>query len=198
MQQHIFIDRTARGLLAGLAMLAGVVAFTGSGCSPSTETSSGQGRGTTIFFDLRDFFDKEVKSLQAQKPRVRKTVRLNGRESLQAAAEVNYAAELAPFIQSDINKPSWRDKYRVDSLFVGGVLEEIKYTAGDAALKTKELRVFFEGDKVRSIWVKNSIRSIVSESEQDLKYYPYKGYSIYGRQGGRFSEEKRFSVEVEF
>jgi hypothetical protein len=179
-------------------MLAGVMTVTAISCSPSTETSSGQGRGTNTFFDLRDFFGREVKSLQAHKPRVRKTVRLNGRESLQASAEVNYAAELAPFIQSDINKPSWRDKYRVDSLFVGGALGEIKYTAGDAALKTKELRVFFEGDKVRAIWIKNSIRSIVSESEQDLKYDPYKGYSIYGRQGGRFSEEKRFSVEVEF
>ena len=198
MQHRFFVGRATAWLFTGVAMLVGIVAFTAIGCGPSTEKTPDQGQDAIVFFDLRDFFNQEVKSLQKDKPQARKTVRLDGRESVQTAAGINYTAELAPFIQSDINKPSWKDKYRVDSIFTGGSLEEIRYTAGDATLKTKELRVFFKGNGVHSVWIKNSIHSIISESDQELKYDKYKGYSIYGQQGGRFSKEKHFSVEVKF
>jgi len=167
------------------------------GCNPSEEKAHING-AAPVFFDLRKYFQKEILYLEKSQSVVKKTVGLNGKESILPSATVSYAEELAPFANSDINKPSWKDKYQVDSILADGRLEEIRYVAIDPSLKTRELRIGFKGGKVGSVWIRNSIHSIISESDQELAYERENGYSIKGRQAGRFADEKRFSVKVEF
>lgn len=151
-----------------------------------------------VFFDLRDFFQKEMQYLEKNQPTVNKTVRLNEQESVLSSATVSYSDELAPFANSDINKLSWKDKYQVDSILIDERLKEIRYVAKDASLKTRELRIIFGEAGVEEVWIWNSIHSVISESDQEMKYGRSKGYFIKGRQVGRFAAEKQFSVEVAF
>ena len=167
------------------------------GCTNGREPELGD-KKVPVFFDLRDFFQKEMQFLEKNQPVVNKIVRLNGQESLLSSISVSYSDELAPFANSDINKPSWKDKYQVDSILMDGHLKEIKYVAKDASLKTKELSIIFGDGGVDKVWIRNSIHSIISESDQELKYERSKGYFIKGRQVGRFAAEKQFSVQVSF
>lgn len=182
------------GKQLGLGSLLLIMAL--SGCRPTSEDGAvPQGGG---FFDLREYFRQESRRLQEMQPEGMKTVRLDGQTARQALAQMNYEAELAPFSASDINKPSWKDKYQVDSLLEGRYLREIVYTAKDPALKTREMRIRFENDRIGEVRIRNAIRSIISESEQELRYDPDNGYTIKGMQGGKFARKKEFSVEVLF
>ncbi len=180
---------------SGLLLLAAIHVF--SGCTHGGESVHAD-KKVPVFFDLRDFFQQEIRFLQKNQSSVNKIVQLNGQKSVLSAIAVSYSDELAPFANSDINKPSWKDKYQVDSILVDRHLKEIRYTAKDASLKTRELRIAFSESGVKEVWIKNSIHSIISESDQELKYERSKGYFIKGRQVGRFAVEKRFSVQVDF
>lgn len=187
--------RNALPVTSGLLAFFAVLLFWGCGNSAKPGQTD---KALPVFFDLRDYFQKEMDYLTKKQPTAKKTVRLNGQESILPSAAISYVDELAPFANSDINKPSWKDKYQVDSVLTDGGLEEIRYMAKDASLKTRELRISFRNGRVEKVWIRNAIHSIISASDQELKYEREKGYAIKGRQAGRFVAEKRFFVQVAF
>ena len=83
-----------------------------------------QSNEPAIFFDLKAFFQKEkvrLKKLNAFK----KTVSINGVSEEKALTTLDFDNELSIFIASDINRPAWSDKYKVDSLFTAQKLSLI-------------------------------------------------------------------------
>jgi len=75
-------------------------------------TTPAENNQVNIFFDLKDFFQKEITSLEKINS-FKKTVSINGVSEEKELAKLNLDNELSIFIASDINRPAWSDKYKV-------------------------------------------------------------------------------------
>ena len=152
------------------------------------------------FYDLKGFFSEEIKRLDNLQPEGTKTIRFDTKsETIDIKTKpVDYAKELASFVSSDINKTSWREKYRAETIPIGTGRMEIRYHALDEHLKTREIQLLFKENSLEEVRIKNRLKSIIAESTQELSYYTGGGYAIEGVQGPRIGRSRAFSVSVSF
>ena len=166
-----------------------------TGCSPTPKKTVSSDK---VFFDLGDYFSKQYQILEA-KGSVQKTTSINGVKETQMIDSINFKQELTVFVESDINRTSWMDKYSADSTFSDSrQLLKIEYTALDEKLRTKKVVVTYTKGMVENISIRNASKNIITDAEQILDYSPTKGYKISSRQKVIFSQEKQLGVEVVF
>jgi hypothetical protein len=150
----------------------------------------------TPFFDVKGFFQNEIKRLTEGGTKIEKTVTVRGQSETKVIEKADFAQELALFVSSDINKPAWRDKYRIEKT-AGRSLES--FFATDDDLKTKRIDIFrFPPNGVTQIQILNSDESSITESQQSLKYDIGVGYSIETFQKFFGSDSSKTKIQVVF
>lgn len=149
------------------------------------------------FFDLKTYFSQEMEQLKNIK-KVIKKVDIDGVIEEKTMDSFDLEKELALFVDSDINKVAWLDKYTVDSLFNNNLLSQITYEAKENQLKTRRLTIHFGNELVDSIDIVRSSSSLVAKLEQHLKYIPSKGYSIKSSQKTSLSAFHVLELDVQF
>lgn len=156
------------------------------------------------FFDASDFFNAEIKRLDSIKPTVIKTVSVNEKSETKELNNLNYTEELAPFVQSDINKPAWLDEYRIDTLRNEDTVSRylhthIVYTALKESLKTKKFLVHLDSLKeVIAIDITNSDDNSLAGAQHLLHYDKRSGFSINNKQHLALSNDSQVKVVVIF
>ena len=151
---------------------------------------------TAPFFDLESYIETQIKALNQEQPGVRKAILVDGQRETQQFDSLDYRTEFQTFLNSDINRKAWVDKYSADSTFEGSQLRQVTYQANTADLKTQLLRVKYDRGEVSDIYIENRTRSIVADVKQDLHFQPGKGYRLITTQETVLSEEQRIEVEV--
>ncbi len=140
-------------------------------------------------FDLSAFVDYQAERL-ARVP-IRKRVRIGEIDETRRIDTLDWATELAPFAQANINKPAFLDSYTADSTRGTDGELTIKYAAIDSALKVQRLRVVCSGDcdygKVQAIDIYTHFESVIAATEQRLSWKPA-GYEVYSRQHTMFAD----------
>src|SRR5690606_21109481 len=91
------------------------------------------------FFDLVSYVDMEQQRLSAEYPLLVRESFFNGSVSQDSLERPDFSEDLRIFRRSDINRPSWRDQYSVDSLWNDRQLSGLRYQALEPALKTRIL-----------------------------------------------------------
>lgn len=167
-------------------------------CRESTSPKPSASTSQLTFFDLKGYFDKEIQRLNAAEPKVQKKVTLNDKVEEKQFDHLDFAVELAVFEQSDINRRDWMDKYRADSTFVNSTLTAIRYTSLDNKLRTRQLDVEFEQNKVSKIHILNGAKTMVAGSQQELTYLPTEGYFIQSLQHTAISKDRVLRIDVMF
>ncbi len=171
-------------VLAGAALVG---ALSAGGCvGGPTEVDPAAPRA---LFDLSAFVDYQAGRL-AGTP-ITKRVRINEVDETRAIDTVDWATELAPFAQANINKPALLDSYREDSTRGADGGLTIEYAALDSALRVQRLRVECAGDcdygQVRGIVIYTRFRSVIADTEQRLSWRP-EGYEVYSKQDAMFAD----------
>jgi hypothetical protein len=184
-----------RFFTAPLALL--LLGLSLSACQSSASASDEQ-QEEAFFFNLKKFFEAEISRLENGKIEGVKKVQFNQEKDETKAQHLNYAKELEVFVNSDINKLSWRDKYSGDTSSVNGQIQKIVYKALDEHLKTREVVIQFEDANVSDIRIKNRLKSIIADARQNLRYRPQVGYEIKGQQNMSAAGDATVGVEVVF
>lgn len=130
------------------------------------------------YYDIKGFFGTETERLEKQGARVTKTVSKNDVSETKASFSPAWGTELALFTDSDINKPAWRDSYKIesDSVFTS-------YTALDNELRTKSINIKKDNTgKVIEITMLNSTSNYLYNSTEELHYIPDSLYRIVKKQ----------------
>ena len=163
--------------------------------SCSTDTTA-EGPVADPFFSLEDFFNSEVQRLSELQPKVVKTLDIGGNTESHTDLVLDFSTELGAFVNSDINKPSWSDKYRVDSVFSdAGHLGELHYLAKDSSMYTRDIRLTFDPEgALQTCFVRNRLTNFISDFRQNLYYDRETGYRISVYQG--FGEDAKAPVEL--
>ena len=170
-----------------------------TGCAPDNPAISTGSSGKLLYFDIKGYFRQELKRLAAISS-VTKATEVNGVREERIIAAPDFEKELAVFINADINKPAWSDKYSVDSLFnQDRQLAGLVYAAVDEKLQIRQISVDFIDDQVRKLSIQSAMHSSIADSRQQLNYDPEAGYSIESYQRIPFlSQENAFLVTVRF
>ncbi len=147
------------------------------------------------FFDLSNFVELQD-SLLRGKP-MTKSVTVNGAQQTLQLESVDWAEELAPFAQSNINRPALWDAYRIDSTESRGQ-RIFRYAALDSSLFTRRIEVVVEDarrplDSVVTIRVDNRFDSFIASTRQRLLWTPGH-YEIYSEQAARMLDQRDLEI----
>ncbi len=168
-------------LLGGFTLLSGLQA-----CKPD----KAQPNGTLKYFDVAGYFKADTSKLQKQNPEVNKTVTHNGVTENKTVRIPNWGQELNLFIQSDINRPAWKNSYTVlntDSLIV--------YKAKTPDLHTVEIMIRKDKAKVKWVLIFNHTKNLLYETREKLSYYPDSAYQIEKWQKVRLMGKNFYKID---
>jgi hypothetical protein len=178
-----------------LALLVLIASFLLHACQEQTAPTVDQ---PDPFFDLKGYMEEQVEALNQKQPKVRKTILVDGQRETKQFDSLDYRTELKTFINSDINRKAWVEKYKADSTFEGSFLKQVTYNSTANDLKTQLLRVQYKDDKVSDIYIENRTNNIVADVRQDLHFQPQTGYRLLTTQETVLSEAQEIEVEVEW
>jgi hypothetical protein len=139
-------------------------------CRPDVQVGSSDKR----YFDLKGYITADTARLNKLRPAVTKTVTHNtsGAQTKRLAIS-NWGRELDLFTASDINKPAWRDSYRIQK---SG--DSVIYTALFPELVTRRIAVQTVKGVVKKISVSNFTKNLLYQTTENLVYYPDSVYLI--------------------
>ena len=143
----------------------------------SCKKEDGTAAGKKKFFDIKGFFEADSARLAKKNPLIIKTVTHNRIPETRKVHITNWGEELDLFIQSDINRPAWRNSYAVDTSE-----DLLMYTAKDPSLKTQEIIIKRDHDKVKWIVIGNHTKNVLYENLEKLSYFPDSLYLIQKKQ----------------
>ena len=160
-----------------------------------TETDSDISSIDPNFFNLTDYVELQ-KTRLANTP-ITKTVSVNGIEETQKITAVDWELELAPFVQSNIDRPALWDSYAMDSVSCQG-LKKLVYLSNDADNFTKSLEVTYVDvskplDSVYAVYIRNGFESYIANTSQQLIFWDG-GYEIRSTQAAVLSEERALNI----
>ncbi|NRB63439.1 MAG: hypothetical protein HRU40_10535 [Saprospiraceae bacterium] len=150
-----------------------------------------------LFFDVRAFFDEEIAALNKKQPQVRKTLDLNGVKEEFLTDSLDFSNELSLFLNSEINKVSWRDSYQADTtLGADQHIQQTRYVALDDKLQTRLVVVEYKNQIPSVIRIVNETKNIILAATQELVYEVGVRFSIDQTQQLKFMTENIVRVEV--
>lgn len=146
------------------------------------------------YFDIRGYFEKEVLRLQKQNPIIEKTIAQNAELEKKQIKITDWKTEFELFSESDINKPAWKNSYRIKR---NG--PAIEYLSIDNNLRTKKATIRFSAKgAVKQITIFNKTSNTLYTSEEELNYYPDSLYTIKMHQNVRVIGKNEYSISSSF
>lgn len=131
-------------------------------------------KANNTYTDIKGFFEAEVSRLSKSAVLIDKTVKRNDISETKTGISVNWANELSLFIESDINKPAWRDRYKIIEN-----KNRIHYTALDDELRTRSIQIQKDlNGRLLHILIKNETQNNLYQSSEILSYFPDSFYTI--------------------
>lgn len=146
------------------------------------------------YFDIEGYFKKEALRLQQQNPKVEKRVSQNDETEEKEIKVTNWETELDLFTKSDINKPAWKNSYKILKHE-----NQIEYISTDTSLKTRKVQIGFSSEgTVKHISIVNKISNPLYTSTEQLNYFPDSIYSINKDQDVQVIGKNTYQIVAKF
>jgi hypothetical protein len=149
---------------------------------------------TTYYFDLKSYFEKQAEELSRNNFKLKKSVSKDNETEEKLFEHPDWKEELKPFLECDINKPSWKNSFNIDSTEDSGTLC-ISYQAKDSSLKIKNINFCFERDSLTFIRIEKHTDNMYYDNYIVMNYFPLKAYSIKSKQKINFTKETSINID---
>jgi hypothetical protein len=146
------------------------ILFILSGCFSKDQDDK---KTVNYFFDLKSYFSITAKKLNQTNVVILKSVSKNKVSETKKIKIKDWEQELALFIDADINKPAWKDRYTKDSSAI-----KIIYTAKDQELKTQKITIDMMFGEPEKIEIVTQLTNLLFQTKEHLVYYPDSCYRI--------------------
>ena len=166
-----------------------VCALALQGCKKDSAAAS----DTMKYFDLKGYFRADSSHLSKLNPLVNKTVVHNKASENKKVHIPDWGTELSLFTESDINKPAWKESYSVQASS-----DFLIYKAKDPALKTRNIIIKRNGDKIKWILIFNHTKNLLYETQEKLSYFPDSLYIIQKAQRVRLLGTDTYKITGAF
>lgn len=146
------------------------------------------------YADLKGFFDAEASRLVKSDPLIKKTVARNDVSETRELKGIDWKTELSLFAESDINKPAWKDSYKVTNL-----PGRVSYKATDSSLRTREISINKDSKgKITKVTILNQSNNMLYSTTEQLMYIPDSLYQISKKQQVIVIGDNRYYINGEF
>jgi hypothetical protein len=172
---------TTTALVSGILLISGL-----QSCKPDIKQTG----AVMKYYDISGFFKADTSRLRKLNPEVNKTVTHNGVTENKTVHIDNWGHELNLFIQSDINRPAWKNSYKVqntDSLII--------YQAKYPDLRTTRIVIKKDKDKVKWVLIYNHTKNLLYETREKLSYFPDSVYLIEKWQQVRLMGRNNYRIQ---
>ena len=160
-------------------------------CWPACKPDVKESGASLKYFDINGYFTKDIARLNNLNKPVFKTVTHNGVSESKTVHINDWSRELDLFIQSDINRPAWKNSYKViteDNFLI--------YRAKYPELKMHEMIIKEDKGKVKWILIYNKTpKNILYQTTEKLSYFPDSLYMIEKVQKVRLIGSNYYKVE---
>jgi len=146
------------------------------GCTSSTTNNS-----TQTYFSIEKYFNQQISVLSNAKAGLEKEIIKDGKKEKRTFAQVNWKKELKPFLEADINKPSWKRSYSIDSTTSGNEVQ-IMYSALEPKLNVRSIEIRKTNNVPTRIKIITEKQNAYYHALQTMEYSPSKEYIISGGQ----------------
>ena len=149
------------------------------------------------YFSIHNFFTEEAQQLTTLKVKLKKVNQLNSNHDSSIISTPDWEKELSLFTDADINKPAWKNSFKIDSVFQDSILM-INYRTNEKNISIHQVEISCLNNKVQKIHiVKEAVNLVYSES-QELWYVAQQGFRINGKQKVLGFFETNYSIAATF
>ncbi len=142
------------------------------------------------YFDIKSFFEREAQRLSSIKKGVEKTVSRNGYKETRKFNSLNWMNEFNLFIESDINKPAWKDRYQISQKNNFTI-----YMALDSNLRTRYILIKRKTNgTIDYIEILNKTINSLYQSSEQLTYLVDSVYYIKKQQNVRLIGNNEYEI----
>ena len=126
-----------------------------------------------------------------------KTVLINGATETKKIDTVHWEKELETIINCDINKPSWKGKYLIQTTKNP---RKISYLATSSKIPVRNMVVFYKAqtDSIYYIEIEKKMGTFIFSNEQHIFYYPKKSFKIIAKQQAIFMNDFNSEITVNY
>ena len=157
-----------------------------------------ENKNSQNYFDLKAYCQAQIKQLNTNQPKVSKSIQIAGQTESKISTETDWMAEFQLFINSDLNKTSFKGLYQVDSTFKDNELNTITLEALEEKCYTKMMEIRFKNKKVQEITISNAVDNLLYQKNESLHYIPEQLLSIHKTERMVFGENKESSIKLQF
>ena len=169
-----------------------------SSCNSDTQPNRPHNSG---YRDLKGYFQGELTGLEQQRPSIFKTVSLNDQQDsifITTPDSLQLHNMLAPFMEVDLNKPSFQGAYDTILLadqFTGK--HSLMYRAKNSATIPQEIILDMDNAQhITAVQLNKHVRNLVYEYQQNLVYQHNHQIRITTRQRIAFLPSKELDVKI--
>jgi outer membrane lipoprotein-sorting protein len=181
-----------------LRLLFLLLLFVLAACSPeANQARTGQ------YFNLASFIEAQISDLDSLHPTVEKTVGSGQAQETRRISAINWTKELDLFLQSDLNKPAYRNSYQVEKKgeqtviyrSIPGEEVTVKYLKIETDAATGKPRTV-EVTMTSENYLYNSEKKLLLHCSPDTQgHWLVRDYQVSGYQQLAFFNKKPFEVK---
>lgn len=149
------------------------------------------------YFDLKQYFTLQADSLEKASTGLQKKIMKDGITEEIGFTKVNWIREIKPFLECDINKPSWNLSYLADTVFTTKGMT-VKYIAKDASLPVKQITLSFKNSILAQIVMHKESTNSYYHSTNNYIFEPETGFMINGSQDVMLAKKTNYSIVAKF
>ena len=155
-----------------------------------------------VYFDSKEFAEKEIESLESKVSEVSKTIVLNGKsETIEhiVADSTVYREMLSILKEANINKAKFASEYTIDTFWMmdpdtNENVEVLNYTTENPTLKVRWMQVYSDG----SIKAFLSKENYLFSYEKEIYYGKDKNFSVISWQKTRGQDTLHIFRTIDF
>lgn len=159
----------------------------------SCQENKTNAKSPEYFFSLKEYFEQEALRLSKAQRSILKKVSRNGDTETKELEIQDWKKEFGLFIESDINKLSWKDRYQ---MIQKG--DSTLYQSLDTNLRTQQIILVREDHEIKEVLIKNKVNNQLYTSLENLSYYPDSLYLIQKTQKVWFLGANSYEVSGHF
>ncbi len=146
-----------------------------------------------LYFDIPGFIDKEIIRLGEKAHTLKKNLLYEKKEEQQLIENPDWKTELKPFFETNLNKPAYAGRFKLDSSFAGDTLK-ISYTSTNNKSDLQLAEVYYFKQEPVKISVLFTEKNALYNSNKKLVYVCDSFFEITGEQRLRLSSLSNYRV----
>ncbi len=176
-------------------VLWGLIILTFSCSIKDTDDQEKPLQTTSSYVNIDKVIDSLASLYRSNHYQLKKTLTLQDNTEIKVIESVNWENELSPIKAASIHKTAWKDKFKIDTVFLDGKqISSIEYTCQNNQIPIRSLKVKYKNNSPYKYEIERKNDNMLFKSQQDITFDIEKGYTVSGYQKAMILSKHNYKV----